>query len=388
MAKRRKKKKSILHSTFYRIYFAVVALGILGIVFGMNYLYGLLADYESAQPTHVAETAARLFENADYETIYGYDTSAANIADGDKEFYVENMREIAEGQEVTWSSAYSPSEDEKRYNVLLSNEKFAEISLVPSGRVTDHGYRIWRLGSVTTYVTMGEQEEPEEIEEVEEPAEEAVVELPAAIECRITAPSESTVAVDGVRLTSNDVVNADIPTEAAELLPKDVPSPTMTEYLFYSESGAPEFTVTDKYGNPQTPVESGDHIWTCPLPETPGLKEKFEDAVVNVAQQLAALSARTITRERMMGYCAANSPARESVSKYDTSVGYSTKKATFENIVTSNYYQYSDDCFSCHVSFDYISRFNAEVSKTYSTAFTLYFVRQGKKGKLYNFTFY
>ena len=389
MAKRRRKKKSILYSIFYRVYFALVVVGVFGIIFGMNYLYGLLADYESAQPTHVAETAARLFENADYDTIYEYDTSAADVADGDKDFYLESMHTIADGQNVTWSAAYSPSEDEKRYNVLLADEKFAEISLVPSGRVTDHGYRIWRLGSVTTYVTMGEQEVPEEEEEIEEPIiEEEVEEVPAGFDCRITVPSESTVVVNGARLTAQDAVNTDIPTASAELLPEKVPSPTMTEYQFYSETETPEIAVTDKYGNPQTPVAEGDHSWSCPLPETPGLKEKYEKAAVNVAQQLAKLSARTITREKMLGYCASNSPARSSVSKYDTSVGYSSKAGKFENIVTSDYYQYSDDCFSCHVSFDYISRFSSQVSKSYSTAFTLYFIRQGGKGKLYNFTFY
>ena len=387
MAKKRKKSKLqiVLHSVFYRVYFAVVLLVVIGIVIGTNYLHGLLADYESAQPTHVAEEAAQLFANADYETIYSYDTTAAEIANGDKAFYLESMHEIADGQDVTWSPAYSPSEDERRFNVLLADEKFAEISLVPSGEVTAHGYRLWQLGSVTTFVKMGEQELPEEPEVEEEPVEE-VVEVREVF--HVIAPTESTVVVDGKRLSMDDAIRTDIPTASAGLLPPNVKSPTLTEYAFYSENETPEIVVTDKYGNPQTLEASGENAWSCPLPETPGLKEKFESSAVKVGEELARLSARTIKREKMLGYCASGSPARASVSKFDTSAGYSSKAGKFENVVTSEYYQYSDNCFSCRVSFDYLSKYSSSVTKSYETTFTLYFVNQNGKGKLYNFTFY
>ena len=392
MAKKSSRKKKsklqvVLHSLFYRIYFAVVLVVVIGIAVGTNYLNKLLADYESAQPAHVAEQAAQLFEDADYATIYSYDTTASDIADGDRNFYIDSMREIANGQTVTWTPAYSPSEDERHYNVMLSNEKFAEITLVPSGRVTDHGYRLWQLGSVTTYVAMGEQEVPEEPVE-EEVVEEEPVEQVTRTVFHVTAPSESTVTVDGKRLSADDAVNTNIPTASAGLLPSNVKSPTLTEYAFYADSESPVITVTDKYGNPQTPASQEENSWTYSLPETPGLKDSFEGAVVKVAEDLARLSARTIKREKMLGYCASDSPARERVRQFDTSAGYSSKAGAFQNVVTSEYYQYSDNCFSCRVSFDYLSKYSSTVTKSYSTTYPLYFVNQNGKGKLYNFTFY
>ena len=380
MARRKSKLQIVLHSAFYRVYFALVLLAVAGIVLGMRYLNSLLADYERAQPAHVAETAARLFEDADYETIYSFDTSAANI--GDPEFYVENLREIAADRSVSWSPAYSPSEDERRYNVLLAGEKFAEISLVPSGEVTTHGNRLWKLGSVTTYVTMAEPEPT--AQPTPEPTPTPIPREPFYI----TAPSESTVTVDGVQLGEQDAAQTGIATASAGLLPKGVQSPTLTQYIFYSDGDSPEIQVVDKYGNPQTPEPDGDRSWVCALPETPELKEKYEKAVVSVAQNLAKLSARTLKREKMLEYCASGSPARERVSQFDTSAGYSSRAGKFQNIMTSDYYMYSDGCFSCKVSFDYLSRYSASVTKTYSTTFTLYFVRQNGKGKLYNFTFY
>ena len=142
MAKKRRRKKSIWRSTFYRVYFAAVVVGVIAIVIGTRYLNGVLKDYESAQPAHAAQTAARMFEDADYDRIYEYDTSAAGIAAGDREFYVESMREIASGKQVTWSAGYTSNDDERVYNVLLENEKFAQITLVPSGEVTSRGNRL------------------------------------------------------------------------------------------------------------------------------------------------------------------------------------------------------------------------------------------------------
>ena len=195
MAKKRRKKKSILHSTFYRVYFAVVLLCLIGIGVGAHWLSGLLADYESAQPSHVAETAARMFENEDFETIFSYDTSAPELAGGDEAYYIDSMREIANGKDVSWIEAYSPNSDEKRYNVRLDGENFAEISLIPSGQTSKHGYTIWTLGSITTFVTMSEEQSEPEAEP------QPVEEVPAGIPCRVTVPSEFAVTVDGAALT-------------------------------------------------------------------------------------------------------------------------------------------------------------------------------------------
>ena len=58
----RKKRKSIWKSTFYRVYFALVALALVAIAVGTVWLRGVLRDYESAQPKYVAEDVGKLFE--------------------------------------------------------------------------------------------------------------------------------------------------------------------------------------------------------------------------------------------------------------------------------------------------------------------------------------
>ena len=98
----RKKKKSIWRSTFYRVYFALVALALVAIAIGTMWLRNVLRDYESAQPKYVAEDVGQLFKNADYDAIYNYDTSATQFEGGDKALYVDGLK--AHGSRITHST--------------------------------------------------------------------------------------------------------------------------------------------------------------------------------------------------------------------------------------------------------------------------------------------
>lgn len=377
MARRHRKKRSILRSRFYQVYFLLVLTCIAAIALGDLYFNGVLEDYEAAQPVHAAEAAARLFEAGDFETLSGLDASMQAISGGDRAFYIQSMRALTQGKTISWSEAYSPSEDERRYNVYLDGDRFAEFTLVPSGAQTPRGNRLWTLGSLSTRVTVQQAPEPTAVPpEVER------------IPCTVTVPSNYTVKVNGTPLGANDVALGDIPTASAGLLPEGVASPTLTRYAFLSETDALELSVTDGAGNAQTLLQDGECAWSCPLPEKPELKAQYEEGVIDVAKRLARYLAKDLEKGGALKCCARNSPAYESINNFDNTWGTPHKGASFENIVTSDYRLYSDSCFSCHVEFDYVARFAKDNVKTYPTAYTLYFIREGSKGKLYNFTLY
>lgn len=371
---RRSRKRSILRSRFYQVYFLLVILCVLGIALGARYLNGVLEDYESAQPKYVAQQAARLFERGDYEAIFGLDTSMRDVSEEDRAYYIGQLEALAAGREVSWSEAYSGNEDERRYRVSLDGEKFAEFTLVPSGAQTKRGSRLWTLGSVTTFVRI---EEPQ----IAEPEPTPV----PTIACSITVPSSFTVTADGRTLDANDVVEDGIPIVPSGMLPSDVTAPAMVRYAFPSESGAPDIRVTDWQGNAQTPVQDGEYSWRCELPQNPELEALYGESALEVAKRIAKYSTREASQDSVLKKCAKGSPAYESIKSFDSSLGKKPKSSTFENVVVSDFYLYSEDCFSCRVSFDYIPRFSSG-SKTYPTAYTLYFVRQEDTGKLYSFS--
>lgn len=373
---RRSRKRSILRSRFYQVYFILVILCVLGIALGARYLNGVLEDYESAQPKYVAQQAARLFERGDYEAIFGLDTSMQDVPEEDRAYYIGQLEALAADREVSWSEAYSGNENERRYRVSLDGEKFAEFTLVPSGAQTKRGSRLWTLGSVTTFVRI---EEPQ----IAEP-EPTPTPVPT-IACSITVPSSFTVTADGRTLDANDVVEDGIPIVPSGMLPSDVTAPAMVRYAFPSETGAPDIRVTDWQGNAQTPMQDGEHSWRCDLPQNPELEALYAESALEVAKRIAKYSTREASQDSVLKKCAKGSPAYESIKSFDSSLGKKPKGSSFENVVVSDFYLYAEDCFSCRVSFDYIPRFNSG-SKTYPTAYTLYFVRQDDTGKLYSFS--
>lgn len=368
-----RRKKSIFHSRFYQIYFLLVLLSIVGIALGVRHLGVLLQDYESAQPKYVAAAAARLFESGDYEAICDLDTSMEAISGGDRDFYIQSMRELASDKTVSWSEIYSGNDDEKRYRVALDGEKLAEFTLISSGARTAHGNRLWTLGAVTTNVTLAE------------PAPEPTEEVPARIPCTVTVPSGYSVCVDGAILGANNVVEDGIATASAGMLPEGIASPTLVRYAFPAEHDQAEIRVTDGNGNLQALSQDGECAWSCPLPQAPELKAAYEDGIVEIAKRIAKYSSKELKQGGILKYCAKDSPAYASIKNFDNSWGKKPDASKFENIATSDYYLYAENCFSCRVCFDYIARYKND-SKTYPTAYTLYFIRQDGHGKLYNFT--
>ncbi len=366
------KKKNLLDSKFYRIYFTCLAAAVVLILVGTVWLLGILRDVESAQPIYVARQVAALFEAGDYANIYGLDTSAAQIAQGDKDFYVESMNEIAAGKTVDWSEAFSGEEDRHRYNVTLDGERFAAFTVVPNGETTARGSKLWTLGAVTTYVKLDERAaQPEAFE----PA--------ATYACTITAPKGYAVSVDGEAISTANATATETPMFEDGFLPSGVENPMLVKYEYNSPSPSPAVTVTDAAGTEMTLEHPSDYVWSCALRESAELQAQFAKAAYALAQRIARFTSKDGSKDAILKYCAKDSPARKKFN--DLSNQYATPHSdiAFQNESITEFYELSPDCFTCHVTFDYLMKTKAGV-KTDHTTYTFCVVKQGGSGKLYN----
>ena len=394
MASKSKKKKSILRSRFYQIYFIVVAVMLIAIFIGTLWLKGLLADYESAQPVYVAENVARMFEAGDYDALYAVDTSAAEISGGDAAFYTRSMAEIAAGKVVEWSEAFSTDEDVRRYNVTLDGDKFASFTLVPSGEKTPRGNRLWKLGDVTTYVTLSEPEpEPESEPEPEETPAPTAEPLPLgdgeAYECRITVPSGYAVTVEGVRISDE---NAQIvPGFMFEdgFLPEDVQNPMTTQYVFSVGSASPAIEVTDENGAAVTPVPDPEkeRTWTCSIPEDEALKSQYSENAYQLGQKIAKFMSKDGSKKGITRLCLRGSPAWTIFDNLSNRYATPHNGVDFRNPQVTEFYRLSDTCFTCRVSFDYVLN-TADGERVYPTAYTFCIYSKDGKAGLYNMQIY
>ena len=367
--KAKKKRGNLLKSRFYRVYIGLVALAAVLIVIGTVWLHGVLADYESAQPIHVAEEVAKVFEARDFEALYTMDNSAQSIADGDRDFYINTMRDVVGDKPVSWSEAFSTEEDVRRYNVNVGSDRFASFTLVPSGEKTPKGNVLWKLGEVdTNVVTEAELDET----------------LGDRIEFQLTVPEGSTVTVDGEALPAEDIVQSGITKYPTDFLPPEVKQPSYARYRFDCRNENPEISVVDASGASQTLRETGEHTFTCEPEENAEFREKYASGIMALAQKLAKFTAADVTQGAMLSDVVDDSPAYTLVRKFDNRWAPTHKYAEFNDMAVSDCILWSDKCFTCHVTFDFVLRTRRGTEQTYATAYTFCIVNRGGKAKIYN----
>ena len=375
---RKKKKKSLLKSRFYRVYFALVLLALIAIAVGTVWLNGVLSDYESAQPVYVAEDVAKLFEDSDFDALYALDTSAQQVSEGDKAFYVQSMNDLVAGKEVAWSETFSADADVRKYNVTVGGERFASFTLVHSGQTTKKGNPLWTLGSVTTNVVIQKPEPTPEATSTPEPDR-------TIYQCRITAPKGYAVTVDGVALNDENARTSEKNLFQDGFLPEGVASPVMVEYLYSTRNESPVVTATDDMGGDMPISRSGDKelTWTCPLRSNENYRLQYGDTAYRLSQQVAKYISKDASKTKILKACAKNSPAAEIFKNLDNEFATPHSKVDFRNERTQDFYVLSDQCFTCRVCFDYVL-YTSKGEKVYPTDYTFCVVHNESGARLYN----
>ena len=364
--KKRKQKKNILQliktSWFYRIYFGLLILCAVALVIGLAVLSGVMQEYEDTRPVHTAEEVLDVFNRRAWNEIYEMDESAKKLKQETPQQYAQYMEELTAGADFRLKNVLSIEENQQKYSVMLGDKKFAELTLEHSGEVTEHNFNHWQIKSLQTQAM-------------------------AASEYTITVPSDSTVQVNGLTLTADDIIESGIATAAEGNLPDGVSAPTMVKYGVYMSFGAPEnIVVTDRNGNPQPVTQDDDRSWSCTLAwDDETIKAQVEESVIKWGRRIAAYTFGDYSKSDLSNACINPSPARTYIRNMENNWAASHDGYDFANIQTKDYYVYSDKCFSCHISFDYTVHYTKQ-DKTYPTAYTLYFYKQGGTFKLYSFT--
>lgn len=369
---KKQQRTGLLASRFYRIYFIAVAVALVCVAVGLAWLNGVVRDYEIAQPVHAAAEVAKLFEDGDYDRLYGLDASAREISGGDKAFYVDSLSALAEGKTVAWREAYSPDADEKKYSVTLDGDKLATFTLVPSGQTTSHGNTLWKLGGITTHVALRGTEAAGD---------------PSAAPYRVTAPVGYAVTVNGRALTDADAVGAGETLLPQDFLPSGVTAPAMVEYAFFSDGDAPQIAAVDEAGAAAEVKPDGENAWVCPLKEDAQLREQYGSAIVKLAERIAQYTVKDLSRSAILTNVLEDSPAQDIIKRFDNSWAPSHKTAKVTDAVVSDFYVLSQNCFTCHVEFTFTLTSRRGNDYVYPTAYTLCVVRHKGEGKLYNLTF-
>ena len=336
---------------FYVIYLAVTVSVILIIIASLGIVSNRLAEYEDAQPKYVAsEIFARYFEpSVNYDALLDdarYDREA-----GTREalkMYLIN--EIGES-EVTYSAS-SASEDEMKYIVRAGSKQLASIILKASDEKTEHGYTQYEFSYIELFInTACGSTNPPETEE-----------QPKTVTLYFDVPSGYTVTVDGTALTGENITQKHMNKDAIMYFPPESENTEGLEFSIYMlntlEAPPEKVTVTDAEGNEaEVKYNAETRTYTAGLAYSKSLADEYSEFVTAAMTDFAAFGQgaqdKSLLGMQYSGHFDLNSTANE---KLITQAGalwtiWAPSSYDFADIEIGEFYKFSDDVFSCHISF-------------------------------------
>lgn len=356
-AGKRKKRRMKL---FYPIYSILMVAAVVAILIGCGQLADVLAGYEASLPKYVAEDVAQMFLSRNFELVYSYQ-DPAQFAGEDSWTYAKYMNEFTKDGELTWSESHSTGEAEKTYAVRLDGKRMFEFTLVKTGTQDTNGYDEWTLGEIRTLgVTASTR--------------------------TVQALTDATVYVDNVPLNETQIIERGIFLEEEEyLLGDEAKSPEMCVYEYDVCFGTPEIRVVnadgteaevtmDENGNAVASISSSDH-----------LKQRVEERVIEIVQAFARFTSEDLSQYNMLKLVRKGTEGYEKIEDFDNNWFGRHDGYDFQNMVTDNYIQFSDDTFACDIHFDYIIEYDDADDVVYNTHYRFYFVERSDEWYLYDF---
>lgn len=334
-------------NTFRRIYLTVLiaalaALCIFLVITGLK-----LKAYEEAQPKHMAE---------DIFTSDFKNSSAAGIAellytdtmtDTDRAALVSEVTETLKSGELTCTKISSVTqEDCEKYLVKAGDTNLASFVLkkVPGSEKTvlfsvlSLGYAEYKLDSITneiegsTYITPPDVQEPE---------------------ITVSAPSDYTVAVDGVVLSEQNITERDIPMDGILYTPDGFTLPTLTRYKPDSNSKELTVTATAPDGTQCTAqFDEATNTYVCPYIYAGDLQTLYGQTILEGAKLYEGYLQGDSAFFILSYYLDVSSSFYQQLRNTVPSPAIAHTGADYSDEGTYEYIRWSDEIFSCRVRFN------------------------------------
>ncbi len=333
MAKDKTAKRHI--SIFYVVYFTLLILAAILIATACGYLRNLLAEYEAAQPKYLAEDVFdEYFSPIDYDRLLLDAQYQAGLAD--REEIQDYLTAQIAGEELTFSQGSSAQDDSVRYIVKAGSKLVGAINLKISDKVTEHGFPTYTLSSLELALNAAS--------------------IPGG-ELIFRAPADYTVALDDTVLTEDLITSTYTDTEALSFYPAGV---TGVEYVSYTVPGLTELPREVSVQSPagdSAPFsyDEASHVYTADIAYSESLSDQYGTFVTQAMEGYAAYMQRVpgVNFRSIRDYFDPDSPLYSAIYAAGNDLWMVMKpdRNEFEDLVLEQFYPFSEDVFSCHISF-------------------------------------
>lgn len=347
----RKKGPRIGGIIFYTLYFLFIAAFCFGIFYVSNWLEGWLTDYQAAQPTTKCEQAfQQLFANPDWAALY----TTAGIQDTDyegQEEFVTYMENKVGTNALGYMETSAGLSGDKKYFITMGDERIGYFTLV-AHEESASGIPDWQLGTVELFYARNEG-------------------------ITVQKMAGHTAYVNGIPLDDSHTI-ATTHTVAESYLPVDVKGLRLEVQAIDGFLLEPEVTVLDENGQPvAVTYDAENDIYIAEIPVTTAntISPEEEALVIDAAETFALYMIEEATQGELLQYFDRESNVFKSIYGMEMWMQGSNNQELKDQTVTE-YYRYSDDLFSAHVTLTLsVTRRNGTV-KDYYVDTTLFFERQ------------
>lgn len=351
-------------SKFKKFLIIYSAILIVGVIFVLIWLNGLLRDYEAGSPIIAMDRVMEDLRKDKLSVIQRADLKNSEFENAGR--IARKLTQIIGDKEIYYRKKGGEySETHPVYEIFSDKKPIAKVTLQENGR-NGHGFTEWQFGTI----------------EVWDYLEKQTVDL--------TVPFGSQVKINGVEAGQGNIAVEKQDVWLCKNVLDYTQQPYNTVYHIEDVLADPELTVS--YNGTELGVVQEDGHYVAYFPEDKELLNDQRDYIINIMENYARYMINRgnlgVLRSFMVGKASEYMSDIKYIHVYllGQSFNYSIKN---QNV--TNFRKYSEDCFSCDVACDlyveyYAGNYNGSGDTTYNINLTYVFAKVNGQWKLADFT--
>lgn len=345
---------------FYCIYGVCVVIAVVLIHLAMSVVTDYLEEYELSQPQYEAQDI--------FETYYVNGDFSALTALCDfpltrfetQEAVDRYLADFTAGKTVTYSAITTGLDTSIRYIVKADDIKFSAFTLQQSHETTEKGFTLYELAGFELYCSGNES-------------------------VRITAPRGYPVTVNGVALDDSMLNGTENKDKSCDYMPEGVEGIVFVEYAVDGLYAQPESVAVHTPDGRDCPVERRDDgSFYADFLYSDTLSTEYSEYVIEAAKAISTFMQNDGRFATAAAYIDPDSALYTNIRTSETYFVIDHTSYDFEDVVTSEFYQYDEDTFSCRISFTHVLRRTSSKDYRDYIDITYFFRRVGDKFLIYD----
>lgn len=317
-----KKKMSL----YMKIYLSVLAAGVLLLVAASVVLWTVLDAYESTRPKYVAEQVFNdYFKTAKIGALMQkFPTESAAFEDVNSIY--DGISEKYDPSKFQYFSVSTDENGNEQYAVTCDNKRIAYFTVSPTNKKAAYGFKYYELSGAEVF-------------------------LGSYGDVAVKVPKGYKLQVNGIDVAASYITTADIKSASCDYMPEGVNGIMYDKYTVTGLVFEPTLKVTDANGTETTlTYNDEEECYEAGIVYNTTLAEKHEDYILKAMREYTKYLSNDATFGAVSGYLDKNSPLYGRVRSVEVEWVRDHSGYKISNEKVEEYYQYSEDIFSCRAS--------------------------------------